>query len=519
MKRPTILLMTILATVSVSLNAQVLNVSKIIQSQNQWCWAGVSQCVLEFYGKSLTQCQIAEYTRTTEQFTDISFGSANCCSSPATCNNWNYNWGGPGSIEDILLHFANIPTDKLTSVITPAQITAAVQSNRLFIVRWALTAGGGHFVVGHGIDGQNIYYMNPWPGEGKKIGTYAWLQTATDHSWTHTNVCTVSAQLPGTAGRISGETTVCQGETGYTYTVPVIDRALTYEWTLPDGAKGSSKTESITLIYGPDAVSGPLTVTGKNNLGNGTISGIDITVNPLPAAAGAITGNQQVCQRQRSVTYEVPSIANATGYIWTVDADATGSSQTNRITLNFGISTGEGSISVKGKNDCGEGAEYVLPIRLSVIPDTPVITHKGNDLTSSSPTGNQWYSSSGPIAGATGQTYTITQSDDYYVVVTLNGCASDPSESVTMILNGMDDRFNRAALQVYPNPARGELRVEYGRTGVPVQLSILNLLGSELYRVRFTDHAEVDISRFAPGIYLLKVEDGSDSVIRKFIRE
>ncbi|MCX6226115.1 MAG: T9SS type A sorting domain-containing protein [Bacteroidia bacterium] len=520
MKRSALIINMILITcLTTPLSAQVLNVSKITQTQNQWCWAGVSACVLEFYGKSVSQCVIAEYTRTVEQFSDISFGLANCCTSPATCNNWNYNWGGPGSIEDILLHFASITNNNIGSSITLSSITTSIQANRPFIIRWALTAGGGHFVVGHGISGENIYYMNPWPGEGKKIATYAWVQTASDHSWTHTNTFTVSPQPPAAAGTISGITTVCQGQASVTYSVPPIDRALTYLWTIPEGAKGASTTESITLAFSPAAVSGPITVTGQNNLGNGTTSTLPVTVNPLPAPAGAISGNALVCQRQRDVTYTVPVISHAISYIWTVTVDATGTSTTNKITLNFGLNTSLGTISVKGKNDCGEGEEYAMDIKLSGIPETPVITQKGNDLTSSSLVGNQWYNSSGPIEGATSRIYTITASDDYYVVVTIDGCSSDPSETLSLILNGTDTKNWLSRMMIYPNPATGQLEIEASGSSEPVIFRILNSLGQSLYQSILVNHAVIDLSDFPPGIYLIKFETGKEISVRKFLKE
>jgi hypothetical protein len=519
MKKAALIINIILVMVFSPLSAQILNVSRITQSQNQWCWAGCSACVLEFYGKLVTQCQIAEYTRTVEQFSDISFGNSNCCSSPASCNNWNYNWGGPGSIEDILVHFANIPNNKIGSFISLSDITTSIQANRLFIIRWAWTTGGGHFVVGHGIAGENIYYMNPWPGEGKKIATYDWIKTATDHSWTHTNTFTVSAQPPADAGPITGITTVCQGQTFVKYKVPVIARALTYEWTLPEGATGLSKTDSIAVSYGEDAVPGVISVTGQNNLGNGTTSTLAVTVHPLPAAAGAISGKALVCLRQKKVTYTVPEIENASSYVWTVQADATGSSNSNSISLDFGINSGVGTITVKGKNDCGEGAGYTLSIKLSEIPETPSITQHGNDLTSSSPFGNQWYNSSGPIVGATLQNYTITASDDYYVVVTIDGCTSDPSETLTLVLNGIDVTKSLSRLMIYPNPVTDRLVIESGGIRQPVTYTILNSLGQSIFQSILINSSTVDMTDFPPGIYMIKFESGKELTTKKFIKE
>ena len=66
------------------------------------------------------------------------------------------------------------------------------------MARWGWSGGGGHFVVGHGVQGDNIYYMNPWFGEGLLIGTYSWFKqgktsNSSTHTWTDTNKLTGTA--------------------------------------------------------------------------------------------------------------------------------------------------------------------------------------------------------------------------------------------------------------------------------------------------------------------------------------
>jgi hypothetical protein len=173
-------------------NSQILNVPQIIQEQNQWCWAGVSKCVLDYYGyNSYQQCDIADYARTV--ITWNNFGSVNCCVDPNQgCNYWNYNYGSPGSIQDILIHFGNIQNYGISSSLTTAEITTESTGNRPYIIRWGWYSGGGHFIVGHGISGSNVNYMNPWPGEGLHVSTYSWLVNDGTHDWTHTNVLTTA---------------------------------------------------------------------------------------------------------------------------------------------------------------------------------------------------------------------------------------------------------------------------------------------------------------------------------------
>jgi hypothetical protein len=95
---------------------------------------------------------------------------------------------------------------------------------------------------------------------------------------------------------------------------------------------------------------------------------VSFTTASLPDAAGLISGLQTVCQGQNSVTYTVPVVANATSYIWTLPNGVTGSSSTNSITVNYATTFTSGSISVKGHNSFGDGANSTLAITANLLP-------------------------------------------------------------------------------------------------------------------------------------------------------
>ncbi len=195
-----------------------------------------------------------------------------------------------------------------------------------------------------------------------------------------TNACgngTVSANyaltintLPLAAGTITGAATVCQGASSVVYSVPAITGATGYTWTLPAGATITSgaNTNSITVSYSIIATSGNVTVLGSSSCGNGTISAnYAVTVNPLPKAAGTITGTATVCQSTTGNVYSVPAITGATGYAWTLPTGATitSGSNTNSITVSFSASAVSGNISVHGTNACGNGtasANYAVTV-------------------------------------------------------------------------------------------------------------------------------------------------------------
>jgi len=88
-------------------------------------------------------------------------------------------------------------------------------------------------------------------------------------------------------------------------------------------------------------------------------------VNPLPTAAGTISGTANVCHGQTGVTYTVPAISNATAYLWTLPSGVTGTSTTNSINVDFSDSAVSGTITVKGVNDCGNGTASSFAVNVS----------------------------------------------------------------------------------------------------------------------------------------------------------
>lgn len=254
-----------------------------------------------------------------------------------------------------------------------------------------------------------------------------------------------TASLPSAVGIISGLQTVCQGQNSVTYTVPTINNATSYIWTLPDGIKGTSSTNSITVKYERYFTVGTISVKGHNEWGDGIASTLDITANLLPEMAGAISGNKTVCQGENSVTYTVPEIANATSYIWTFPSGVTGTSTTNSITVNYTRSAVSGNITVKGHNDCGDGIVSYSMVTVNQLPtielrDTAVIPGGSVPLfpiISYSGTGGlkyKWTPSTGLNNDTIAQPFATVASKSTYtlVVTTSSGCTATANITVNM---------------------------------------------------------------------------------------
>ncbi|HNX54848.1 MAG TPA: T9SS type A sorting domain-containing protein [Prolixibacteraceae bacterium] len=325
--------------------------------------------------------------------------------------------------------------------------------------------------------------------------------------------------LPDNAGAISGNTMVCQGQSPIEYSVPVITGSTSYLWTLPLGATGTSTTNKITVLFGNMAVSGEITVKGTNSCGEGTQSKLPITVNPIPSAAGTISGNSTICQGEQSVLYVVPTIANTTSYVWTLPSGATGTSTTKSIIVNFGVNAGSGNITVKGHNDCGDGTASSFAVNVNQKPIIPTITINGNALNSSASTGNQWYNQTGAINGATAQEYTPKSGGDYYVIVTSNNCNSDISNTMHFIPTGIIPSKLASALKVYPNPVTNELIIELPGNTNPINFEIVSSSGQSVYNGIIGNKVTIQTSNLASGVYLLKLESGKSFEFKKIIKK
>ena len=87
------------------------------------------------------------------------------------------------------------------------------------------------------------------------------------------------------AGTVTGTALVCQGQTGVIYSVPALNNATSYIWTLPVGATITAgvNTNNITVDFNLTALSGNINVYGTNACGNGIVSpNFVLTVLPLP---------------------------------------------------------------------------------------------------------------------------------------------------------------------------------------------------------------------------------------------
>jgi D-alanyl-D-alanine carboxypeptidase len=227
----------------------------------------------------------------------------------------------------------------------------------------------------------------------------------------------------------------------------------------------------------------------------------------VPSCSAPVTGTTTVCAGTNNVTYTVPAITGATSYVWELPTGVTGTSTTNSITVNFGVSATSGTITVRGVNTCGAGGWSSIAVTVNPKPATPVISQAGNVLTSSAASGNQWYNASGAVAGATSKNYSITVTGNYYCIVTLAGCVSDTSNKLNAVYNGISKLNNDNNWLVYPNPAPGYFYCNIINTKMEnLKLNIYTITGALVRSVIITQaEQKIYTTDLSNGVYMIEL--------------
>ncbi len=212
----------------------------------------------------------------------------------------------------------------------------------------------------------------------------------------------------------------------------------------------------------------------------GCDSTVTINLNVLPALTGSVTST--ICHGDSVVV--------------------------NGTTYNASNPTGTEVFTNVGTNGCDSTVTINLTVQNAI--DTSV-TQASNTLTSNEAGATyQWIDCGNgnvAISGATNQSYTATANGDYAVVVTVNGC-TDTSACHTVTGVGIWESNFASALQVYPNPTRGNFTIDLGATYSRVSISITDISGRLISSAEYRQHQVLNFSLNEPaGVYLLVVED------------
>lgn len=131
----------------------------------------------------------------------------------------------------------------------------------------------------------------------------------------------------------------------------------------------------------------------------------------------------------------------------------------------------------------------------------------------------QWINcnnSNAPVAGATSQSFTPTESGRYAVIVNVNGCI-DTSDCVQMTLTSVNEVANNNVL-IYPNPATTQFTV--ANIAVGTRVVVIDITGKVMVDETTTENTHnIKTDNLAHGIYVVRLENKGITTQKKLLVE
>ncbi|MCX6283217.1 MAG: Ig-like domain-containing protein, partial [Bacteroidetes bacterium] len=324
---------------------------------------------------------------------------------------------------------------------------------------------------------------------------------------------------------IAGSDNVCLSSLNYAYSTEA--GMNNYTWAVSSGGSilAGAGTNSIQVHWN-NAGAQNLSVNYNNSNGcqaqNPTL--LNVTVNNKPDASGVITGHATLCAGAQGITYSIDPVSGATTYEWLLPSGASmiSGSGTNSITVNYSYNAVSGSIGVIPQNSCGNGTGSNLAIVVSAAPPTPAIIANGYLLTSTTPSGNQWFHDGIAVIGATSQTYTVHATGWYWTVVNTGGCSSDSSNNIYILWVGTTE-YEAGNIDISPVPNDGHFSISItSPSEISYTLDIYNnlgllIFGSKTIRVNRTAVIPVDLSNMPGGLYTVVLKNNATRLMRKLL--
>lgn len=249
--------------------------------------------------------------------------------------------------------------------------------------------------------------------------------------------------------------------------------------------------------------------------------GISGSISPLAFTAS----DSSVCEKF-CVDYTDFSSNNPTSWLWMFEGgDPPTSTKQNPANICY---SNPGIFDVTLITESATGSDTLtLPdfITVNPTPPFPTITQTGSTLTSSAAANYQWQFNSIDISGATNQSYDVSQSGYYTVLINdSNGCSS--AASVNVLLEGTSAITKEGGLLIYPNPSNGTFFIEWLKRPEPmndITIEIFNAFGQRIYSsneknfIYYSQNDEINLGDATTGIYFIEIKNKDFSVRKKLI--
>jgi hypothetical protein len=331
--------------------------------------------------------------------------------------------------------------------------------------------------------------------------------TVTDHGCSSTASYTIN-QFANPSFNLGQDSILCSGSSILILEAP--DGYQSYLW------QNSSTSQSLFVT-----TPGLYSVTVYDGFCSGSAS-INVTQVTCPVA-NFISNQLSICQDACIDFTDLSS--NALSWNWYFPGSSTDSSnQQSPTNICYHV---PGIYTVTLVVGGASGTENALVrqdyITVNATPDDPTIFANGNFLTSSFASSYQWYLDNTAISGANSQTFIATQSGSYYVVIQDGSGCTAISNTLTVIVDGINDPVEEDGVYIFPNPSKGIFNLSIsGDKYRNAEIEITDITGKKIYH-SFMESSTgksgdvIDLQKFANGVYLLKLTNDSATSFRKLV--
>lgn len=346
--------------------------------------------------------------------------------------------------------------------------------------------------------------------------------------------------LPGAAGPISGPASVCKNNTE-TYSVGPIAGATSYTWSVPSGAtiQSGQGTTSISVLFGNSASSGNVSVFGSNGAGNGPASNLAVSVKSVPAAAGAIAGNNAPCESSTQ-SYSVNNVSGVT-YTWTVPAGWNIVSGQGSNAINVVAGAMGGNLTVLPSNTCGSGLSSSITVSVGLTAQTPTSPEGPTEVDLLNVTTSEYTSMSanassylwqiapaeaGTINGST-STATVTWNSTFTGTASIsakaiNECGQSNWSTVTttQVINTTSVDEQKQEIVIMPSIKSSSFMLILTTQFDQCKVNLLDISGRRIASYLYPGQGTYTVTSNTPikaGLYIVVVEAGAKTHSQKIV--